>query len=142
MYQKILVAYDGSEYSDVALRQAASLARLCGAELHLVGIVATLPYAAMDPAVGGVYFWGQERQTIEEAMEKALRTLSGEGLTPTTSIRDGHPATEISGCAIELNADLVVIGHSDKGVLERWFEGSVGAALLRDLPRNLLIVSG
>jgi nucleotide-binding universal stress UspA family protein len=41
-----------------------------------------------------------------------------------------------------VDADLVIVGHSDKGILARWFEGSVGAGLVRDLPCNLLIASG
>lgn len=34
MYQKILLAYDGSSFSASALRQGAGLARLCQARPH------------------------------------------------------------------------------------------------------------
>lgn len=142
MYQNILVAYDGSSFSDVALHQGLDLARLCNAKLHLVGIIATTAYVA-TPVVGlPIDFWGMEHKALGEALEGAARDLSGQGLKATTSIREGNPANEIAACANELNADLVVVGHSDKGVLARWFEGSVGAGLLRDLPCNLLIATG
>jgi nucleotide-binding universal stress UspA family protein len=142
MYQKILAAYDGSTFSSVALRQAAGLALLCKGELHLVGIVATAGLAGMGEGIGGIDIWGMERVALEKAMEIAAQDLSRQGLKVNQSIREGIPAKEIAACAIELGADLVVVGHSDKGVLARWFEGSVGAGLLRDLPSNLLVATG
>jgi nucleotide-binding universal stress UspA family protein len=142
MYKRILVAYDGSSFSDVALHQGRDLAQLCGAELHLVGIVATAAYVVTPDVYGAVDLWQVERKAVEEALEKAAREISGQGPKPTTQVREGNPAHEIAGCAGELNADLVVVGHSDKGILARWFEGSVGAGLLRDMPCNLLIATG
>jgi len=143
MYQKILVAYDGSSFSDVALRQGSDLARLCKAELHLVGIVAitTTDSLAMAEAAGGIDLWGMDRRALEVALNSAAQNLSSHALKATTSIREGNPANEIAACAAELKANLVVVGHSGKGVLARWFEGSVGARLLRDLPCNLLIAT-
>lgn len=142
MYRKIVVAYDGSSFSDVALRQGCDLARLCKAELHLVGIVATTPNMALAEGTAGIDIWGMERKQLEEALESAARDLSDQGLNAGTSIREGNPANEIAACATEQNADLVVVGHSDKGAIARWFEGSVGAGLLRDLPCNLLVATG
>ncbi len=142
MYKKILVAYDGSSFSDVALRQGSSLARLCHAELHLVGIVATTAFSAMGEGIGGIDIWGMERKLLEAALEGAALDLSSQGLQAVTSIREGNPAIEIAACAARLGADLVVVGHSDKGLFARWFEGSVGAGLFRDLPCNLLVATG
>jgi nucleotide-binding universal stress UspA family protein len=142
MYRRILVAYDGSSFSGVALQQAASLAQLCKAELHLVGIVATAGIAAMAEGVGGIDIWGMEREALVVAMENAAQEISGQSLKVRTSVREGIPAKEIAACAAEFQADLVVVGHSGKGVLARWLEGSVGAGLLRDLPCNLLIATG
>ena len=142
MYKKILVAYDGSEFSDVALRQGSDLARICNAELLLVGIVATQAYIVTTEVYGGIDLWGMERSQLEKAMEGAVSRLSGQGLKVGTRIREGNPALEISACAGEVAADLVVVGHSDKSLIERWFQGSVGAGLLRDLPCSLLIATG
>lgn len=141
MYQKILVAYDGSSFSDVALRHGSGLARLCNAELHLVGIVATTAYVGMAEGIAGIDIWGMEREGLEEALEGVSQDLSANGLKASTHVREGNPAYEIAACAAELKADLVVLGHSDKGLLARWFEGSVGAGLLRDLPCSLLIAT-
>jgi nucleotide-binding universal stress UspA family protein len=142
MYKKILVAYDGSSFSDVALHQGRDLARLCNAELHLVGIVAATAFVVTPEVFGAVDLWGMELKAVEDALESAAREISEQGLKASTRVREGNPAREIADCAAELDADLVVIGHSGKGVVARWFEGSVGAGLLRDLPCNLLIATG
>ena len=142
MYKKILVAYDGSGFSEVALHQAADLARLCKAELNLLGIMAITSISAVAQGTGSIDIWGMERKQIEDALETAARDLASQSLNVMTSIREGNPAIEIISYAHEMKADLVVIGHTDKGVLERLFEGSVGAKLLRDLPCSLLIATG
>ena len=141
MYKKILVAYDGSSFSDVALHQAADLARLCKAELHLLGIMAITSVSALAVGTGSIDIWGMERKQIEDALETAARDLTSQGLNVMTSIREGDPAIEIVAHAIEIKSDLVALGHSDKGIFARWFVGSVGAGLLRDLPCSLLIVT-
>ena len=141
MYKRILIAYDGSNFSDVALHQGRDLARLCDAELHLVGIVATTTYVVSPEVFGGIDFWGMERDVLEGALETAAVALSGEDLEVTTHIREGNPAHEIAKCSADVDADLVVVGHSDKGLLTRWLEGSVGAELVRGLPCNLLIAT-
>lgn len=144
MFKKILLAYDGSEHTAAALRQSADLARLCSAELHLLGIVATTGNAVVAEAYGAAYsgsdFFGQERKTIEEALEHATNEL-GEHISVHARIREGSPPEEIAAYAHEIGADLAIIGHSGKGFLARWFEGSTGAKLIRDLPCNLLVAT-
>lgn len=142
VYKRILVAYDGSSFSDVALNQGRDLARLCNAELHLVGIVATTAYVVLPEVYGAVDLWSMEREALEQALAKAVVALASEGLEASTHLREGNPAHEIAACCADLDADLVIVGHSDKGILARWLEGSVGAGLVRDLPCNLLIATG
>ena len=144
MFKKILLAYDGSDHTAAALRQSADLARLCNAELHLLGIVVTTGSAVVAEAYGSAYgandFFGQERKAIEGALSRATDEL-GVHISVHARIREGNPADEIAAYAHEIGADLAVIGHSGKGFLARWFEGSTGAKLIRDLPCNLLVAT-
>ena len=141
-YQKILLAYDGSSFSASALRQGADLARLCQAELHLLGIVETTGSSLIVEAEGQIDVWGPERQDIERALESAAHDLGRKGVKTTTSIRQGDPAIDIVTYALEIKADLVVLGHSEEGIIVRWFDGSVGTELLNNLPCSLLIATG
>jgi nucleotide-binding universal stress UspA family protein len=135
------------------LRQSVDLARHCKAELHLLGVVAITPTttaaaaSVAGGAVVGAYpvveeIWGRDQAYLRQALDTAIHDLGGQGLSVSTSIRFGSPGIEIATCAHELKADLVVVGHTGKGVLARLFEGSVGAELLNNLPCSLLIATG
>jgi nucleotide-binding universal stress UspA family protein len=142
MFKKILVAYDGSGFSDPALHKAADLARLCKAELHVLSIVLTTGYAALAEGIAGIDVWGMERKSLQQALDSAVHDLSEQGVNVFSCLREGDPAIEIIAHAIEIKSDLVVLGHTGKGFFARWFEGSTGSELLKDLPCSLLIAMG
>ena len=142
MYRKILLAYDGFAFSAAALRQAAELARLSGAELHLLGIVVTTGLMAIAEGSGGVDVWGRERQYLQRALDEAMQDLAKDGIEVVASVREGEPSLEIAAHAHQIGADLVVIGHSEKGILARLFQGSIGSELLGNLPCSLLVATG
>lgn len=139
MFKKIVLAYDGSTFSAVALNQAAELARLHGAELHLIGIATLSSGVAIAQSVGFVDVWGEEYAELETVLKQAVTNLRAQGLTVVSVVRSGEPAVEIAAYAHEIEASLVVLGHTSKGVLARWLQGSVGAKLLDHLPCSLLI---
>jgi len=143
MYQKILLAYDDTRSSSAALRQSVDLARHCKAELHLLGVVtisATTAIAGAYPGVSDI--WEHNHDYLQQALDTAAHDLGGQGLSVSTSVRFGSPGIEIASCAREIKADLVVVGHTGKGVLARLFQGSVGAELINHLPCSLLVATG
>ena len=142
MFQKILVAYDGSACGSVALEKGADLAKLCDAELHLLGIVATTGFMALAEGAGSMDIWGMERERLEQALDTAAHGLAARGVKIVSTIREGDPEVEIINFIHEIKADLVVIGHTRKGLFSRWLVGSVGADLLANLPCSVLIVAG
>ena len=139
MYKRILLAYDGSASGANALRQSAELARLAGAELHILGIVSTSGGFAIAQAAGPVDVLGMKRKLIEEALAEAAGDADTIAAHPSITIREGDPAAEIVAHARHIKADLVVLGHSDRGKLARWFASSPAATLLQHLPCSLLI---
>jgi nucleotide-binding universal stress UspA family protein len=142
MYRKIVLAYDGSDFSADALRQGVGLAKLCEAQLHLLGIVVTTGGMAIAESVGPDDVWGRGRKSLEKSMESALQEIRGQHASALVCIRHGDPALEIARYAREVDADLVVLGHAGKGLLTRWLQGSVGANLLKELPCSLLVATG
>lgn len=141
MYKKILLAYDGSACTQAALDQATALAQLCNAELHLIGIAKVTAASTAYAEPYAYDFLSSEKEHIEQALKSVSDNLRRLGLKCRTILHEGSPAPEIAQYAQAIGSDLVVIGHADKGLLARWFEGSVGAQLVRDLPCNLLIAS-
>lgn len=142
MYQTILLAYDGATYSEQVLQRGAELARLCQGQLHLLSIVNTTGNMAIAEAVGTTDVWGLEQEKLQAIVDKAVEELQKQGLHVVACIRNGVPESDIISYAREINADLVILGHTSKGMLSRWLQGSVCAKLLDHLPCNLLVVSG
>lgn len=121
MITKILVAHDSSATADKAFRMALDLAAKYGAELHAVSVVRLPEFgedietAAMIDAGRQHYDkLGQRLRDEASALQQALhyRTLVG------------HPAEQVVGEAQNIGADLIVLGHRGKSLIERWLTGS------------------
>lgn len=139
MYRKVLLAYNGTTYAANALRDGAEIARMCGAELHLLGIVPTTGIHAIAQSHATEDVLGLEQQHLRHALEKAAGQIAGKCVNLVSLIRQGDPAGEIVAYAREIDADLVVIGHRDRSALARWFGGSTSQRLLNELRCSLLI---
>jgi len=141
MYRRVLLAYNGTTYATAALRQGAELARMCGAELHLLGIVPTTGGFALAQAAGPQDVWGLEQQHLRQALEEAAREIAGKCVSLVSVIREGDPAGEIIAYAREIKADVVAIGHRDRSFMARWFSGSTSQRLIQELRCTILIAA-
>jgi nucleotide-binding universal stress UspA family protein len=141
MYDRILVAYNASNNSTVALREAVSIAKVNNAELTVLAIVPNAGSFTTVELTGPMDVQGAVHNRVQEAVEAVSRELLEDGINVKTNIRQGDPADEMIATAYRMKADLVVIGHSTKGMLARWLQGSIGAKLLTDLPCSLLIAA-
>jgi nucleotide-binding universal stress UspA family protein len=114
VFERVLVAYDGSKGARSALEAAVDLARRDHAELIGLAIEAHLPH--YGATVGEVE---EERRFEEQACARLLKEASAypaeQGVTMRTEIRAGHPAQEIVQAARDHGADLVVVGHRPLG---------------------------
>ena len=136
MYQKILLAFDGSPDGREALAQAEKLASVCGATVHLLAIID--PSESM-PIVEVASFIPDNRFVIQTVLDEGVKRLKGAGCPAAGELKYGKPTEQILLSAIELNADLIVVGHRDQGTLARWLNGSVGESILHQPPCSLLI---
>lgn len=120
MYMRILFPTDGSEITAKAMQTAIGLAKLSGAELHVLAVKEPFPYSAiseMQPVPPQEFFDSQERvaaarvKAVGEAAAAAGVNSKGhtvEALHPWEAILDHGKA---QGC------DLVVMAsHGRRGV--------------------------
>jgi len=141
MYQRVLLAYDGSREGRTALREGALAARRFGAKVFLLSVAAESPGVRIgEAAYAGAIARAQDTYTslFDEAMER----LTALGFEPEGRVVSGEPAVEIANYAREVQAELVVVGHRKKGLLERWWSGQTGAYLSDHLQCSLLIARG
>lgn len=141
MFERIVLAYDGKEASAVALKQASDLAFIYRAQLSLIGIVSSIPVTALADPYPQDDLLGAGSERMRRSLRRAAEELRSRGLKVATEVLQGNPVTEMASYAKSIDADLLVLGHSEKDFISRWFEGSTGAKLIRDLPCSLLIAT-
>jgi nucleotide-binding universal stress UspA family protein len=137
MYQRILLAYDGSADGREALAQAKNLASASRATVRLLAIIDLSENMLI--VEGMSFISDNERFVLQSVLDAGVKRLQSAGCTATNDLKYGNPAEQIVLSAREMNADLIVIGHRDQGTLARWLNGSVGASILRHPPCSVLV---
>jgi len=137
-FEKILLAYDGSEEGRLALEKGRPILR--GGQVHLLAVVPMTGALAAEEAFFMEEVYEAERQRVEKILDEGVRLLREQGIEAQGHLRAGLPAHEISQLAEELGIDLVVVGHQHRGPLARWWQGSVSASLLDRLRCSMLVV--
>jgi nucleotide-binding universal stress UspA family protein len=128
---KILIAVAFDPTSESALLEGAKLARRTpGSELHLV-------HVASQSDVGGTLSLLPSADGPEppaEALRRRVELVWAQtgGMTVVAHIRSGEPAKEILQLAIDLAADLIVVGSHQRTGLQRLVLGSIAERVLHE----------
>jgi nucleotide-binding universal stress UspA family protein len=137
----ILVATDFSEQADHALEYAAELGRQLDATIHLVHsiIVPVLGVPEMGVAYGSMMIELQTKKAQNALDACAARYRDRVSLAPTR-LEIGDAREVIDRVAVEIGADLIVMGtHGRRGV-RRMLLGSVAESVVRSAPCPVLTV--
>lgn len=143
-YKRIMIATDGSELGRKSIENGIEIARLSGAKVFAVYVVASGGYSAIPPRDAG---W-------EKAMKEHLRT-EGEnatafveeagkaaGVEVESVILEGHPGHEIVEFAEKNDINLVVMGTLGKSGIQHFLLGSVAENVVRHSKKAVLVVRG
>ena len=135
--EKLMVATDGSRYSESAIREAISLAKICSSNLIAVSVVKTnLEFDSVLP------------QFVEKAEQEAMKHLESvkaqaakEGVNCTTIVnRSEEPYEDIVRHASKNNVDMIIMGTHGKTEMKRLMMGSVTALVIGHAPCNVLVL--
>jgi nucleotide-binding universal stress UspA family protein len=151
----ILVGYDASDAAERALDRAAELAEALSARLVVVS-VSTTPLPATPPVLepGGMFLPGgtvplaepepagepDPKELARRQLEQARARLAARGLDADYVAEIGPPAERLLVVADEHDAELIVVGSRDHGLLERLIAPPVEEAVARRAKRDVLIV--
>lgn len=139
--KKLLVAVNGSEHGQHAVRYAIRLYRQYGAtEIHLLNVQET----SQSPRVHAFYSHQKLRALEEVAGEKALQTaqrmLDEAGVTYVSRVEAGPVAQTIASYAATHGCDAIVMGTSGHGAVASLIIGNVPIKVihLTDIPVTLV----
>jgi nucleotide-binding universal stress UspA family protein len=140
MYRTLVVGTDGSPTADKAVQAAAELARALGAALHIVTAFRP-PRPGMGAASGGALVDTGVGQALAEESALAVGedavTKFGDGLVAEAHGAQGNPDEVILATAVEVGADLIVVGS--KGMQRRYL-GSVPNSVAHGAHCAVLVV--
>ncbi len=142
MYNVVVVGTDGSPTADLAVQAAADIARSWGSTLHIV-TATRAPTARMGSASGAAMVdSGVGHVLADEAAQKvAERAVEsfGSDLQVQTHAAHGNADDVILSTAVEVGADLIVVGSKGMSGARRYL-GSVPNSVAHAAHCAVLIV--
>ncbi len=138
MIEKILLAYDGSDHSERAVKIAQDLALKYGAAIRVVYAFHPISRIMGNPTLEEM----MQRETAQgnEIAERAASQLRAAGLDPHIEILEGPPADAILRVADVRGIDLIVMGSRGLGDAAALFLGSVSHKVLQSAHCPVLVV--
>ena len=137
MYKKIMVGYDGTKFSDCALKEAIRLAKESGAKL----LVVTAPQIDVElQALAPDAIELMEKKARLD-LDRAAAKVQKAGLVCETKIVVTSSAQEaLVEIAKKSKIDLIVLGTHGRTGIVRLLMGSTTARVIGHAPCNVLVV--
>jgi nucleotide-binding universal stress UspA family protein len=127
-FSKILVATDGSQYSDSAVSEAMSIAKQCNASLTVISVVPSeteSPFDIVHSEMQKGLIADKELHQAEAIVKNAKTLAEKNGITAKAFIYTGRPYDAITETAKEEHANLIIMGSHGRTGISRLLMGSV-----------------
>jgi nucleotide-binding universal stress UspA family protein len=135
---RILVATDGSEAADHAVKWCAEFARTTGAEVVLMHTVSKVGEWLMSVAqIDFVKVESERKDLLERVWAEPLRKAE---VPYRTKMVSGDPVKTIIALADDENADMIVIGKTGHSGVGSSFLGGSAAKISQHTSRPLLLI--
>ncbi|CAB1083775.1 hypothetical protein D1AOALGA4SA_11311 [Olavius algarvensis Delta 1 endosymbiont] len=135
--ERILVAVDGSAFSDMAVDQAISLGRICNSEIFVISVVDLYP-EQMEVAPALVEKMSAE---VRDHLDKAKQKVDEAGIVCETIVHmGGNPHEYIVQEAKDKGIDLICMGTHGRSGIKRILLGSVAQSVIGHAPCPVLVV--
>jgi nucleotide-binding universal stress UspA family protein len=139
MFERILLAVDGSEHALRAARVAAALAHAMKSEqLRIVVCFEAIPSYLGEPNLQKAI--AQRVLVANEILQKAVDAVGDVPVEVHTELIEGDPAEAIIEVAKTRESDVIVMGSRGLGRLKGMVLGSTGQKVVSHAPCPVLIV--
>ena len=136
--KRILIAYDFSDYAELALNYGLSLAQEHQAELHLIHVLP--PRSLTEPEIAWYPSEGESAyHTAARRLQRALPAEVHLWCKIKNIVSEGHPYREILNYADKNEIDLICLGAHGSGFGMRALFGSNVDRVLRQSPCPVLV---
>lgn len=146
--KRLLLATDGSEFSERAASSIAQRPWPEGTEVRVVSVVElTLPpgHAFFEPPVDTAFLEDERARAMrrcQEAIGRAREILAGMSTSESISVLLAPPRAIILNEAAEWGADLIVLGSHGHGRIDRLLLGSVSESVAMHAGCSVEVIRG
>jgi nucleotide-binding universal stress UspA family protein len=137
-YGSILVPFDGSESSKKAMKRACDLSKLDGAEIAAVYVIPR--YEEMVEFFRTASIEKSLHLEAQKILDKAKELASGEGVSITTIMEQGHAGDKIVEIARKQGNDLIVMGTCGWSGVNKAIMGSSTERVITHATCPILVV--
>ena len=145
---KVLLATDGTVFSDSAIESINLFNFRSGDELKIISVVdLALPmavdiYTGYLPSTIEIENNAREnaKTTLEKTRQKINSLLSDSEIRISTEVLIGSPESRIVEAAEEFQADLIIVGSHGYNSWERLLLGSVSDSVIHHAPCSVFVV--
>jgi len=135
MYEKILIATDGSATSMNSSRSGIKLAKFLGSEVVVLYVINEMAISRVIAAMIGRGFAQEDlrralKASAEEVVSAVCKMGEAAGVRVEPLIKEGDPASRIVDTAEIEGADLILMGSHGEGGLSSKLIGSVAQKVL------------
>ena len=123
-FKNVLIATDGSKYSDAAASEALKIAKRCGSSLIVISV------ASSDAEIA----------SAKDNVNKVLEAAEKEGIKTTSVVTTGKPYEAIIETSKQKKADFIVVGTHGRTGLARLLMGSVTERVIGHAEVAVLVV--
>jgi nucleotide-binding universal stress UspA family protein len=138
VFEKILIANDGSEGAARALSAAIGVAARHGAALHMICVEELSSFPASIEEV--VEEELDARHRYEAVVERASAQAKAQGISLETHVVAGHAVQAICDFVQREGFDLLVVGYMGHSALYNRLIGGTTDRLVEHAPCNVLVI--
>ena len=138
-FKRVLVAYDYSTDSELALSYGLSLAQEYQAELHLIHVLPSRVRAEAPEIAYMPFGFEASFNATASRLKSVVPADARQWCNIKQAVREGHPYREILAYAEEQDIDLICMGASGTGFGMRASFGSNADRVLRQAPCPVFI---
>ncbi|WP_405579742.1 universal stress protein [Streptomyces sp. NBC_01190] len=141
MYKKILTAVDNSSHGTAVLDAVTSLAKLTGAEVHVIHV---LPSQIISGGLtGGSVVPVEESAEGRQVVDAAVARLRADGITADGEVDEGL-REDLAAILVEraeaLGSDLIAVGPGHYSGIAALLHTSVSRGVAKNSPVSVLLV--
>jgi nucleotide-binding universal stress UspA family protein len=143
MYQKILIAVDGSATSDSALEEAIKLAQRLDSRIAIMHVLEDVLYWIEENYIDYAELQASIKASGEKMLAKAEMLAQQAGVAAETKLVEavgGRVASIVVAEAECWQAELIVIGTHGRSGISRLLLGSVAENVVRSAPMPVLLI--